>query len=213
MENTQRSKPGGSGCWQSHSQVTKARYNSTLSMTIGKRPHLASRPTCQVCSPMGSPQSSVQSQSHPDRPQPSVTAAPRRHVLDTFFVCRTRANFACYPGKIPASHCPQHRVNNDRLQAKQIVHLDHLLSLDLLRYLQRKKDKTSVHGQEDDATMSIGLLYREAFGPVWCYLSFNHTSTHGSSAFHSISHRLTSFQTWLTTSATPTCRTPTAAML
>jgi hypothetical protein len=189
MENTQRSKPGGSGCWQSHSQVTKARYNSTLSMTIGKRPHLASRPTCQVCSPMGSPQSSVQSQSHPDRPQPSVTAAPRRHVLDTFF------------------------VNNDRLQAKQIVHLDHLLSLDLLRYLQRKKDKTSVHGQEDDATMSIGLLYREAFGPVWCYLSFNHTSTHGSSAFHSISHRLTSFQTWLTTSATPTCRTPTAAML
>jgi hypothetical protein len=55
------------------------------------------------------------------------------------------------------------------------VHLDHLSSFDLLRYLQCEKDKTSVCGQEDDATMSMGVLYKETVGPVWCYLSFDCT--------------------------------------
>lgn len=86
-----RTKPGGSGCWQSHSQVTKPRYEQTLSMTIEKRPHLAFGPTCQVphptlpWGPRSPPCPAIAIAPH--RPQPSVAAAPGRHVVDVDVWC------------------------------------------------------------------------------------------------------------------------------
>lgn len=153
---------------------------------------------------MGSPQSSgpQQPQCVSNRTQPSVAAAPVRHVVDTFGVCQSIVAW-----RLPTTGASTHANTLVKFQVLKTrtntidfgpstprLRILHVVPFIRVAICNVTNDKTSVCCQEDDATAwcvlsepSEGFIY-DSWVPkeCYCYLSFVPPGTHGSITFYSI---------------------------